>query len=171
MNEFKYSPIEIEFLQECHRINEDNAPNVGSTEFEDFVELVSNSDFNLCVTKGGLPIGYVICFQDKEPTNSYMEKIKHKNFKEIKKRVSSCLYIDRIAIDKNYRKNKLATGLYLRVIDFAKNNSIDNLAAEINLLPSINTPSFNFHQSFEFFEIDKIKYASDYEVSLQKKIL
>ena len=100
-----------------------------------------------------------------------MEKIKHKNFKEIKKRVSSYLYIDRIAIDKNYRKNKLATGLYLRVIDFAKNNSINNLAAEINLQPFINTPSFNFHQSFEFFEIDKIKYASDYEVSLQKKIL
>ena len=77
MNEFKYSPIEIEFLQECHRINEDNAPNVGSTEFEDFVELVSNSDFNLCVTRGGLPIGYVICFQDKEPTN-YKEQWKPK---------------------------------------------------------------------------------------------
>ena len=80
MNEFRYSPITIKFFEECHKINEDNVPNVGSSKLEDFIELVNNSDFNLCVTKNDSPIGYVICFQDKEPTNSYMEKINHKNF-------------------------------------------------------------------------------------------
>ena len=44
MNEFKYSPITIKYLQECHRINEDNVPNVGTKEFEDFGELINNSD-------------------------------------------------------------------------------------------------------------------------------
>ena len=171
MNEFKYSPITIKYLLECHRINEDNVPNVGTKEFEDFGELINNSDFNLCVTINDLPLGYVVCFQDKESTKSYMDKINHNNFREIKERVSNYLYIDRIAIDKNCRKNKLATELYSRVIDFAKKNSIDSLTAEINLLPSVNTASFNFHQSFGFVEVDKVKYASDYEVSLQKKTI
>jgi|TARA_B100001750_G_C15497664_1_gene595217 predicted GNAT superfamily acetyltransferase len=171
MNEFRYSPITIKFFEECHKINEDNVPNVGSSKLEDFIELVNNSDFNLCVTKNDSPIGYVICFQDKEPTNSYMEKINHKNFREINKRLNNYLYIDRIAINSDYRKNKLATELYSKVVDFAKNSSIDNLTAEINLLPSVNTASFKFHQSFGFVEIDKVKYNYDYEVSLQKKTI
>ena len=58
-----------------------------------------------------------------------------------------------------------------KIIDFSKNNSIENLTAEINLLPSVNTPSFNFHKNFGFIEIDTVKYSEDYEVSLQKKIV
>ena len=100
-----------------------------------------------------------------------MEKINHKNFREINKRLNNYLYIDRIAINSDYRKNKLATELYSKVVDFAKNSSIDNLTAEINLLPSVNTASFKFHQSFGFVEIDKVKYNYDYEVSLQKKTI
>ena len=59
MNEFRYSPITIKFFEECHKINEDNVPNVGSSKLEDFIELVNNSDFNLCVTKNDSPIGYL----------------------------------------------------------------------------------------------------------------
>tara|TARA_Y100000996_G_C22079414_1_gene460971 strand:- start:211 stop:516 length:306 start_codon:yes stop_codon:yes gene_type:complete len=98
-----------------------------------------------------------------------MKEIKHKNFKEISKRVNNFLYIDRIAIDSEFRNNKLATKLYSKIIDFTKNNSIESLTAEINLLPAVNTPSFNFHKNFGFTEIDTVKYAEDYEVSLQKK--
>ena len=100
-----------------------------------------------------------------------MKEIQHKNFKEIKKRVSNFLYIDRIAVDAEFRNNKLATELYSNIINFAKNNSIANLTAEINLLPSINTPSFDFHKKFGFVEIDTVKYQENYEVSLQKKAL
>ena len=42
---------------------------------------------------------------------------------------------------------------------------------EINLLPSINTASFNFHKSFGFEDIGSVKYSEDYEVSLQKMII
>ena len=81
------------------------------------------------------------------------------------------LFIDRIAIDSEFRNKKLGSELYANVINFAKNNSIESLTAEINLLPSVNTPSLNFHKNFGFIEIDSVKYAEDYEVSLQKKII
>ncbi|GIS49275.1 MAG: hypothetical protein Ct9H90mP22_8630 [Gammaproteobacteria bacterium] len=35
-----------------------------------------------------------------------MREIKHKNFNEIKKRVSNFLYIDRVAVDNEHRKKK-----------------------------------------------------------------
>ena len=171
MNEFDYSPIRENFLEQCHKINEENVPEVGSRSFDDFNELVDKSDFNLCVAKDNSPLGYIICFQNNKNTNEYMDQIYHKNYREIRKRVDSFLYVDRIVIDSKYRNKKLASSLYYKAIDFAKKNSLANLAAEINLLPRSNTPSFNFHKKFEFVEIDTIKYADDYKVSLQKMII
>ena len=46
----------------------------------------------------------------------------------------------------------------------------NSLTAEINLLPSKNTPSFSFHKKFDFTELDTVKYSEDYEVSLQVRI-
>ena len=169
MNNFEYSPIAKNFLEECYRINEDNVPEVGSRSLQGLSNSVQNSDYNECVVLKNKVVGFVICFQDNEKTISYMQEIQHKNFKEISKRVTNFLYIDRIAIDSKFRKNKLATELYSKIIDFGKKNSIENLTAEINLLPSVNIPSFNLHKNFGFIEIDTVKYAEDYEVSLQKK--
>ena len=171
MNEFYYSPFKENFLEQCHNINEENVPEVGSRSLDDFKELVDKSDFSLCVAEDNSPLGYIICFQNNKNTNEYMDKIGHKNYAEIRKRIDSFLYVDRVAIDVKYRNKKLGSNLYYKAIDFAKKNSIANLAAEINLLPRINTSSLNFHKKLEFVEIDKIKYADDYEVSLQKMII
>ena len=92
----------------------------------------------------------------------------NKNFKEISNRVDNFLYIDRIAVDAKYRNNKLGTSLYKNILNYAKENSIEHLTAEINLLPSINEASFKFHESFGFEELGSVKYSEDYEVSLQK---
>ena len=169
MNNYEYSPIVDNFLEECHEINQDNVPEVGSRSLEGLTNSIENSDYSECVIFENKVVGFVVCFQDSEKTISYMKEIEHKNFKEISKRVSNFLYIDRIAIDSEFRNNKLATKLYSKIIDFTKNNSIESLTAEINLLPAVNTPSFNFHKNFGFTEIDTVKYAEDYEVSLQKK--
>ena len=171
MNNYEYFPITDNFLQQSHKINEDNVPEVGSRSLEGLQNSIENSDYNECVVLENKVVGFVICFEDNQKTSSYMKEIQHKNFKEIKKRVSNFLYIDRIAVDTEFRKNKLATELYSNIINFAKNNSIANLTAEINLLPSINTPSFDFHKKFGFVEIDTVKYQENYEVSLQKKAL
>ncbi len=155
MKDYLFSPINSDFVSQCHELNEKNVPNVGTKSLDKNNEVV----------------GYVVCFQDNENTINYMHEIKHKNFNEIKNRVSNYLYIDRVAVDNEHRKNKLGTSLYENTLNFAKENFIKHLTAEINLLPSINEASFKFHKSFGFNEIQTVKYSEDYEVSLQKLII
>ena len=166
----KIIKITSENLVECHRINQENTPEVGSLTLEGLQNSLDNSDYNLCAVVDNEVVGFVICFQDTETTNSYMGDIDHKNFSEISQRKSDFLYIDRIAVDKNYRKKSIGSKLYNEVVNFAEMNSISCLTAEINLLPSKNTPSFRFHEKFDFTELDTVKYSEDYEVSLQVRI-
>ncbi len=103
MNNYEYSPIIESFLKGCHRVNQENVPEVGSRSLEGLRNSVENSDHNECVIFKNKVVGFVICFQDTEKTISYMEEIQHKNFKEISKRLDDFLYIDRIAINsKNF---------------------------------------------------------------------
>ena len=166
----KIIKISSENLVDCHRINQENTPEVGSVTLEELQNSLDNSDYNLCAVVDNEVVGFVICFQDTETTNSYMGDIDHKNFSEISQRIGDFLYIDRIAVDKNYRKKSIGSKLYNEVVNFAEMNSISYLTAEINLLPSKNTPSFRFHEKFYFTELDTVKYSEDYEVSLQVRI-
>ena len=166
----KIIKINSENLVECHRINQENIPEVGSRTLEGLQNSLENSDYNLCAVIDDEVVGFVICFQDTEITKSYMGEIEHKNFNEISQRLSDFLYIDRIAVDQNYRKRSIGSKLYEEVVNFAEMNSISHLTAEINLLPSKNTPSFNFHEKFYFTELDTVKYSEDYEVSLQVRM-
>ena len=169
MKDFIFEPINKSTIRKCHELNEKNVPNVGSRSLEGLTNSLENSDYSECIQFENQVVGFVICFLDSHKTKSYMEEIDHKNFREISKRVNNFLYIDRIAVDSDYRNKKLGSQLYLNIINFSENNSIANLTAEINLLPSINIPSFEFHKKFNFKEIDTVKYSEDYEVSLQKK--
>ena len=169
MKDILFQSINNDLIAQCHQLNEENVPNVGSRSLEGLTNSLENSDYSECVIIDNFVVGFVICFQDSEITKSYMEKIEHKNFKEISNRVSNFLYIDRIAVNAKYRNKKLGSQLYSNIINFSKDNSISNLTAEINLLPSVNIPSFEFHKKFNFKEIDTVKYSKDYEVSLQKK--
>ena len=169
MKDFIFKPINTNTIQKCHELNEKNVPNVGSRSLKGLTNSLENSDYSECILFENQVVGFVICFLDSEKTKSYMEQINHKNFREISKRVSNFLYIDRIAVDSDYRNTKLGSQLYSNIINFSKNNSIMSLTAEINILPSVNVPSFEFHKKFNFKEIDTVAYSEDYEVSLQKK--
>ena len=166
----KIIKIKRENLVECHAINQENTPEVGTVTLEELQNSFENSDYNLCAVVDNKVVGFVICFQDTQITNSYMSDIEHKNFSEISQRVSDFLYIDRIAVDKNYRKKSIGSKLYEEVIKFAEKNIISNLTAEINLLPTKNIPSFLFHEKFKFTELDTVKYSEEYKVSLQIRI-
>ena len=168
MKEYSFSSIDSDLVAKCHELNEKNVPNVGSRSLEGLTNSIENSDYNEAIVFDNKVIGFVVCFQDNDLTKSYMKKTEHKNFNEISNRIDNFLYIDRIAVDAKYRNNKLGTSLYKNILNFAKENSIEHLTAEINLLPSINEASFKFHESFGFEEFGSVKYSEDYEVSLQK---
>ena len=116
-------------------------------------------------------IGFIICFHDSSKTKSFMYNLKHKNFNEFRNRLKNFMYIDRIAVDTEFRKIGIASSMYEKLLEFCLEFNIENLTAEINILPSRNEVSFNFHEKFDFVEIDTKKYSDEYEVSLQKRIL
>ena len=152
MDNIKLLPIDNSNVENCHALNEDNVPNVGTTTFEEFKALVENSDFHRCIIHENKVIGFIICFQDSSKTKSFMYNLKHKNFNE-------------------FRKVGIASLMYEKLLEFCLELNIENLTAEINILPSRNEVSFNFHEKLDFVEIDTKKYSDDYEVSLQKRIL
>ena len=171
MDKIIFSKIDETNIHSCFDLNQDNVPEVGSTTVEEFDNLVKNSDFNQCVTLGEKIIGFLICFQDTSKTKSFMYKIKHNNFNEFKNRINNFMYIDRIAIDVKYRNNGLATMFYEYLLEHCLEANIENLTAEINILPTENEPSLRFHKKLQFIQIDTKKYNDEYEVSLQKRIL
>ena len=171
MDNIKLLPIDNSNVENCHAINEDNVPNVGTTTFEEFKALVENSDFHRCIIHENKVIGFIICFQDSSKTKSFMYNLKHKNFNEFRNRLKNFMYIDRVAVDTESRKVGIASLMYEKLLEFCLELNIENLTAEINILPSRNEVSFHFHEKFDFVEIDTKKYSDDYEVSLQKRIL
>ncbi|MDA9275732.1 GNAT family N-acetyltransferase [Acidimicrobiia bacterium] len=166
----KLIPINSENMANCHKINEDNVPEVGSKSLSEFESLVNNSDFNLCVLIEDIVVGYIVCFQDTEDTHEYLIELDHKNYQQWKQRLNNFLYIDRIAIDESFRNKQIASRLYDEVIKFSNKNAISHLTAEVNLLPTKNIPSFLFHEKYDFTEFDTVKYTEDYEVSLQVRM-
>ena len=83
MKEYSFLPIKSDLTANCHKLNEKNIPNVGSTTLEELSNSIKNSDFNESIVFDNAVIGFAVCFQDNEKTKSYMNEIKHKNFKEI----------------------------------------------------------------------------------------
>lgn len=79
------------------------------------------------------------------------------------------IYIDRIVIDENYRKQGLASKLYENVCDYAQKNSYNILCAEIDIEPEYNYPSISFHRKMGFREVGTRISKQTLTVSLQIK--
>ena len=68
MKDYLFSPINSDFVAQCHELNEKNVPNVGTKSLDGFINLVENSDYNECILNNNEVVGYVVCFQDNENT-------------------------------------------------------------------------------------------------------
>lgn len=76
------------------------------------------------------------------------------------------MYIDRIALSKRYRHQKIGTKLYDSVIINSKNKL---LTCEVNIKPT-NPMSLNFHRKLGFTSIEERKLSNDKSVILKKEI-
>ena len=137
-------------LDDIYLINQDNVPAVGSLESIDKLrELVSISSYHSVLLLDKNVIGFSICF--REGTSYWSE-----NYKYFTQGLKSFLYIDRIAIDHNYRRKGLGSSLYKDIFSNAK---LDNLrvTAEVNTKP-VNEISLNFHNHMGFMQIGERKF-------------
>lgn len=81
------------------------------------------------------------------------------------------LYVDRIVVDRNYRKYGLGKRLYEEVFHHAAENDVPVITAEIDIAPKYNAASIAFHEKMGFHEVGTKISKETLTVSLQVKEL
>jgi len=79
-------------------------------------------------------------------------KYESENFRWFKEHYDRFLYIDRVVIDAPFRRAGLGRTLYQRIFNYAKENNIPVVTAEIDTIP-YNEASLRFHKSMGFEEV------------------
>ena len=153
---FGYDSIHDERLQKIYELNQANTPEVGSLESkDDLSKLVELSTYNLLILKGDEVAGFIICMREGSAYGS-------ENYKFFSKKLKKFLYVDRVAIEKNYRREGLGKAIYDDIFIQARKESLP-IALEVNTQP-INQPSLNFHAKLGFDRIGE-KDFNDHSVA------
>ena len=142
-------------LQDIYLINQDNVPAVGSLESIDKMkELLSISSYHSVLLLNKNVIGFSICF--REGTSYWSE-----NYKYFTQGLKNFLYIDRIAIDQNYRREGLGKSMYKDIFSSASHENL-RVTAEVNTKP-MNQISLDFHNNMGFKQIGERQF-DDHDV-------
>jgi predicted GNAT superfamily acetyltransferase len=142
-------------LQDIYLINQDNVPAVGSLESIDKLkELLSISSYHSVLLLNKNVIGFSICF--REGTSYWSE-----NYKYFTQGLKNFLYIDRIAIDQNYRREGLGKSMYKDIFSSASHENL-RVTAEVNTKPK-NQISLDFHNNMGFEQIGERQF-DDHDV-------
>ena len=145
-----------EQLQKIYDLNQANTPEVGSLESKKHLsKLIELSTYNLLVLKGDEVIGFIICMREGSVYGS-------ENYKFFSKKLKKFLYVDRVAIDKKYRREGLGKAIYDDIFVQAKKENLP-IALEVNTQP-INQPSLDFHQKMGFNRVG-VKDFDDHSVA------
>lgn len=154
-------PLRGDEINDMYSINQENIPEVGDiTDLVDFQLLIDFSEHILCFKNKGAVIGFVLCMRDGQ---SYQSE----NYKYFSSRFSNFLYIDRIAIQKEYRRRGLGEKIYLELTSMGKKLGL-NIMCEVNTKPR-NGPSMLFHKKMGFEEIGTNDFKKNSVVYLRKK--
>ena len=154
------NPLSENEIAEMHIINEENIPEVGSlAEIEDFKARVNWSE-NIFVYKcEDIIKAFVLCMREGQAYKS-------PNYEYLSNRFQKFLYVDRIAVQKEFRRKGIAEKIYSTVIDKGKQNNLDILC-EVNTRPS-NEASMAFHQKMGFEEIGTNDFEKNSVVYLRR---
>ena len=153
-------PLTFEEVTDMHLINQENIPEVGDvSNLEDFQLLVDLSEFILAFKDNNRVIGFILLMREGNKYHS-------ENYKYMSSRFDKFLYIDRIAIQKNYRRRGLGEKIYSEVISKSKKLNLDVLC-EVNTRPR-NDPSIAFHKKMGFEEIGTNDFEKNSVVYLKR---
>lgn len=156
------SSLEKNLLEQIFKINQENIPEVGNLySLENFKNLLGMSYKNFYVTAANKIIAFVVCFKEGSTYDS-------KNYEFFCNQEKSFIYIDRIAIEKNYRRNKIGKSLY-SIIQRIASKEKSPLCCEVNTLP-INKPSIDFHHDFGFVQVGRQDFEENSVAYFKKEI-
>ena len=157
--------IEITDLERVLEINNANTPGVSELTMAELQTDLKNSLHALAIdNEHGKVCAFCITFaQDASDAGD-----NHRWFAE---RYESFVYLDRIAIDSDYRNRGLGVQLYQSVENMMLQSSEHSmLCCEVNLKPP-NPGSLRFHHRIGFTEVGQQSFDTDYTVSLLAKFV
>ena len=157
--------IEITDLARVLEINNANTPGVSELTMDELQTDLRNSLHALAIdNEHGEVCAFCITFaQDASEAGD-----NHRWFAE---RYESFVYLDRIAIDSDYRNRGLGVQLYQSVENMMlQSGEHTMLCCEVNLEPP-NPGSLRFHHRIGFTEVGQQSFDTDYTVSLLAKFV
>ena len=157
--------IEITDLERVLEINNANTPGVSELTMAELQTDLKNSLHALAIdNEHGKVCAFCITFaQDASDAGD-----NHRWFAE---RYKSFVYLDRIAIDSDYRNRGLGALLYQQVEQQMSDSAVHSLlCCEVNLEPP-NPGSLRFHQRIGFVECGVESTAPGYAVTYLHKVL
>jgi len=147
-------------VEEMHLINQENIPELGDVpELEDFKLRVNWSENIFVYTHEDIIKAFVLCMREGQDYSS-------PNYQYISSRFQKFLYVDRIAVQEEFRGKGIGEKIYSTVIAKGKENNLDILC-EVNTRP-LNEPSIAFHQKMGFEEIGTNDFEKNSVVYLRR---
>tara|TARA_B100000902_G_scaffold395743_1_gene454993 strand:+ start:544 stop:1068 length:525 start_codon:yes stop_codon:yes gene_type:complete len=157
---YSSSFFDSQSLKAIYALNQTNAPEVGFLNSLEYLkELLEKSYINFCVKNDNEIIGLMVCFREGSDYSS-------KNYKFFKDNENHFLYIDRVVIKEEYRRNGIASHLYNSVEEIAIKLG-SPLCCEVNTFPE-NKPSIEFHEKLGFVDIGKNDFEENSVVYYKK---
>lgn len=147
MEKLRVRDVTAAELPELFRLNQANLPHVGSISLADLEGLHGRAVYFRVVESAHRIRGFLIAF---DPSAEYGSV----NFLWFKKRFDSFIYIDRIVIVPDGRRQGVASALYGDLEAFARGRKIPIMTCEYNIRPQ-NEISRLFHQNRGFKEVGR----------------
>ena len=132
-------------LEHLLELNQTNLPHVGSITQSEMEHLHSQAICFRIAEFKGQTAGFLIAFDPEADYGSL-------NFLWFKRHYNAFIYIDRIVVAPEVRRQGIAVRLYRDIEHFAADRKIPTLACEYNLRPN-NEVSRRFHQRYGFNEV------------------
>ena len=165
---FKYRDCGIRDIPSMWEINEQGLPGTGKVTKKEISHLMDISEVCIGAFHDKDLVGFVICLL---PNTNYGSL----NYSWFNERYEKFIYVDRIAVDTQFRDRGIGSKLYQRVIQYSTEHKI-SITAEVSLEPP-NPGSDRFHirHSFnsvgEFHQENKsvTMYIRDYQLNKNGK--
>ena len=165
---YEYRDCGIHDIHSMWVINEQGLPGTGKVTEKEISYLMEISEVCIGAFHQESLVGFVICLLPKRNYGSL-------NYSWFNERYEKFIYVDRIAVDTQFRDLGIGSKLYQRVIQYSTENSIP-ITAEVSLdPPNPGSDRFHIRHSFnsvgEFHQENKsvTMYIRDYQLNKNGK--
>ena len=165
---YTFRECAIQDVSAIWEINEQGLPGTGKVTKKEISHLMEISEICIGAFEDDSLVGFVICLL---PNQNYRSL----NYSWFNERYENFIYVDRVAVDTQFRNQRIGSKLYEKVIQYSSENKIP-IVAEVSLdPPNLGSDRFHIRHSFnsvgEFHQENKsvTMYIRDYQLNKNGK--